>query len=121
MHPLDKLKVHDGALLFIRDVYVAARSISELDLRGQLLRSARSIAANLAEGAGSESQAAFARYIAIAIASARESQSHLQIARASGQLSSTQYEALVSQLALLMRRMYRLLIVVRANTQRRAR
>lgn len=121
MHPLNKLQVHDDALAFAQACYRHSRGISESDLRTQLLRSARSIAANLAEGAGCESQAVFARYVGIALASARESQSHVQMARISGQLSADQALELEHHLGRLMPRMYRLLVALRAKAIRRAR
>ena len=47
----------------------------------QVRRCAGSITANIAEGSGSGSQAMFARYLAIALASAYELESHLLLAR----------------------------------------
>ncbi len=69
MYPLHKLKVYEQAQDLARACYVVGSEVSDRDLRSQLLRAARAIPANLAERAGSESQAVFARYIAIALAS----------------------------------------------------
>ena len=49
-------------------------------LRNQLLRSAASIAANIAEGASQTTQTQYARYLGIAIGSASETESHLVLA-----------------------------------------
>ena len=50
-------------------------------LRAQLLRAASSVSANIAEGAGKRSEAEFARYLDIALGSARELENHLLLAR----------------------------------------
>ncbi|MBW7933917.1 MAG: four helix bundle protein [Gemmatimonadaceae bacterium] len=120
MHPLHKLQVHAEATSFAQLCYRHARSIVEFDLRAQFLRSARSIAANLAEGAGAPSQAVFARYVAIALASGRETQSHLEMARISGQPSLAQYDELAHWISRLMPRMYRLHAALKQNAARRA-
>jgi four helix bundle protein len=50
-------------------------------LRSQLLRSAASVPANISEGSGSSTEAEFARYLDIAMKSAREVENHLITAR----------------------------------------
>jgi four helix bundle protein len=57
------------------------RSGTAPGLRGQLLRAASAISANLAEGSGKRSEGEFARYIDIALGSARELENHLTLAR----------------------------------------
>jgi len=51
-----------------------------VSLRSQLRRAAQSIAANIAEGANAASPKDFARYLQMAIASASETESHLDLA-----------------------------------------
>ena len=46
-------------------------------LRSQLLRAISSVPANISEGAGSRTDAEFARYLDIALKSARETENHL--------------------------------------------
>jgi four helix bundle protein len=119
MHPLNKLQVYQQALAFAADCRVHCSTLADRDLRTQLLRAARAVAANLAEGAGSESQAVFARHIAIALASARETDCHLWLAREAGLLASAPHEQLVSALDNLTPRLVKLLLAVRQNATRR--
>ena len=49
-------------------------------LASQLMRATDAIAANIAEGAGQEHRAQFARFLGIAIASAHEVENHLALA-----------------------------------------
>lgn len=119
MHPLHKLQVYAQAVELARACYTHAQQISDRDLRSQLMRSVRSIAANLAEGAGSDSQATFARYIGIAIASTRETRCHLGFTRDAGFLSDPQYRELTNALDNLAPRLFKLHAAVRRNARRR--
>lgn len=119
MHPLHKLKVYGQAHELATACGVHCASITDRDLRWQLMRSARSIAANLAEGAGSESQATFARYIAIALASAKETECHLALALDAKLLEQSGYDELSRALNQLLPRLVRLLVAVRQNAKRR--
>ena len=121
MHPLHRLDVYAQARLLAEACRVHSQRLRDRDLRSQLLRAARSIAANLAEGAGSESQAAFAKYIAIALASTRETQCHVDFARDAGGLTTAAHTELTDRLNNLAPRLIRLLVAVRANAQRRTR
>ncbi len=121
MHPLEKLEVYAQARTLAEACRQATAAMSDRDLRWQLLRAVRSIAANLAEGAGSESQATFARYIAIALASAKESECHVEFARDTGALTPQTHADLTAQLRNLAPRLVRLLAAVRANAARRTR
>ncbi|MHB1095414.1 MAG: four helix bundle protein [Gemmatimonadaceae bacterium] len=121
MYPLHKLKVYEQARDLARACFVAGSSIRDRDLRGQLLRAARAIPANLAEGADSESQAVFARYIAIALASVKETECHLQIAYDAGLVAPAQHAALQANVDNLAPRVVRLLHAVRQNAKRRIR
>lgn len=119
MYPLHKLEVYEQARDLAQACYRASGSICDRDLRVQLLRAARAIPANLAEGAGSESQAVFARYIAIALASAKETECHLQLACDAGLLTTAEHATLKSQVDNLAPRLVRLLHAVRSNAKRR--
>jgi four helix bundle protein len=84
MHPYQRLVVWQRAHTLAASLYDAAaldESPRYRALVDQLRRCAGSIAANIAEGAGSGSQSSFARYLGIALASAHELESHLLLAR----------------------------------------
>jgi|SRR6476646_1509106 four helix bundle protein len=60
-------------------------------LRSQLTRAADSIAANIAEGCGSQTKRELARYLDIAIKSATETENHLIKARDLGLISQADW------------------------------
>ena len=64
----------------------------------QLYRSAASIASNIAEGAGQLTRAQYARFLAVAIGSASETQSHLALALEVGLISRDDFERLDREL-----------------------
>ena len=67
-------------------------------LSSQLRRSMAAIPANIAEGAGHDSQAQFSRYLGIAIASSHEAMYHLLLAKDLGAISTTDYAFLEARL-----------------------
>ena len=77
-------------------------------LVSQFRRSAMTIPTNLAKGCGYDSRREFARYLAIAAASAVELEYQLQLARDLGVLSELQYGPLTSE-TIAVRRMCRAL------------
>ena len=84
MYPYQKLVVWQRAHALAASLYDRAaldESPRYRALVDQIRRCAASIAANIAEGAGSESQSSFARYLGIALASAHELESHFLLAR----------------------------------------
>lgn len=120
MFPLERLDVYQQATTLARECARECATLRDLDLRRQLLRAIRSIAANLAEGAGSDSQAVFARHIAIALGSAKESECHLRIARDAGLMDVSIHSNLQLALDNLRPRLIRLLVAVRRNARRRS-
>ncbi len=84
MHPYKKLVVWQRAHALAASLY-GADALDESPryraLVDQIRRGAASIVANIAEGAGSNSQSSFARYLGIALASAHELESHFLLAR----------------------------------------
>ena len=119
MFPLEKLEVYAQARRFAASCRAAGETIVDRDLRSQLLRASRSVPANLAEGVASESQANFARFIAIAIASARETSCHLHLAQDAGLLDTGRCAELQAHVEHLIPRLVRLLQAVRRNAKRR--
>ena len=83
MQDFKKLHVWHRAQAFAASVYSVTHSLRGRDfvsLRSQLRRAAQSIAANIAEGANTSGPRDFARYLQMAIGSASETESHLDLA-----------------------------------------
>jgi four helix bundle protein len=83
MQDFRKLRVWQRAQYLTAQVYGATRSLRGRDvvsLRSQLTRATASISANIAEGANSAGPRDFARYLQMAIGSASETESHLDLA-----------------------------------------
>lgn len=101
MHPFRRLSVWSKA----HDLVLLAYPLTEgamhrrfPGLSSQLRRSLASIPANIAEGAGHASQAQFNRYLTIALASAREAEYHLLLAKDLGAIELKQYAVLEARL-----------------------
>ena len=67
-------------------------------LRGQLRRAAASIPANISEGAAQQTDAQFARFVAIALASLQEVENHLALAFSLGALTHEEVTPLTREL-----------------------
>lgn len=67
--------------------------------RSQIIRAAMSIPANIVEGREQNSEAAFARFLRIALASASELEYHVMAARDIHAISRSEYLSLSSQVA----------------------
>ena len=81
-------------------IYKATRSFPKEELYGvvsQLRRAASSVAANIAEGCGCNSNREFARFLGIALRSASETEYHLLLAQDLGYLDTETYESLNDQ------------------------
>jgi four helix bundle protein len=84
MHPYQRLIVWQRAHALAASLYEESaldESPRYRSLVDQIRRCAASIAANIAEGAGSGSQSSFAWYLGISLASAHELESHFLLAR----------------------------------------
>ena len=75
-------------------------------LRAQLLRAAASIPANIAEGAGHETDTQFAHFLTIAIGSANEAETHLALAHGLNFLPDAQFQNLTEELRSIRRMLY---------------
>lgn len=89
-------------------------------LRNQLLRSAASIAAIIAEGASQPTPAQYARYLGMAMGSASETESHLMLAIRLGVVRGDG-EALVREVQTIRKMLYRLREAVVRGPQRLSR
>jgi four helix bundle protein len=90
MYPFRKLAVWRRAhslALQVHEVTELAYRGRYLSLIDQMRRAAMSIAANIAEGSGEVTNAQFARYLTIALGSARELDYHVLLARDLGLLA----------------------------------
>lgn len=74
--------------------------------RDQLLRSVYAIATNIAEGCGKRTDAEFARYLDIALGSAKEAESHLLFARDTGWIKPPTFTVLDSELTQIRKMLY---------------
>jgi four helix bundle protein len=84
MRDFRELLVWQKAHALTLDVYRATKSFPREELyslTNQIRRAAISIGANIAEGAGKNSRAEFARYLQIALGSASELEYHLLLSR----------------------------------------
>jgi four helix bundle protein len=92
-----KLLVWERSHRLTLEVYGATSRFPKDELFGltsQVLRSAASIPANIAEGCGRNGDVELARYITIAMGSANELDYHLLLARDLGYLSPPHYDQL---------------------------
>ena len=77
MYPFEKLGTWRRAHRFAINCYRAVEPLRDLPLRSQVRRASSSIVANIVEGASSQSQPEFSRFLGIAIASGNEADYHL--------------------------------------------
>ena len=88
-------------------------------LRAQLLRAVDSVPANIAEGAGKPSELDFARFLAIALGSAREVDNHIMLASALGCIDERSGASVLADIDEVKRILYSLSRVVRDRAQSR--
>jgi four helix bundle protein len=109
MQDFKRLRVwQDGRALTVA-IHEATKSIrpgEAPNLRSQLLRAAMSIPANVAEGAGRETRADFARFISVAIASASEVEHHLNVCDDLGLIERAVIEHLIERVMQLRRMLF---------------
>jgi four helix bundle protein len=95
----------------------AARATGAASARHQLQRAIASIPANVAEGCGKRSDAEFARYIDIALGSAKEAENHLAFVHDMGWIDRATFAVLDTELTEVRRMLFSLGRVVRARTE----
>lgn len=84
-------------------------------LRTQLTRAADSIAANVVEGSGADSNREFARFLGMSIKSANETEHHLSVARDRGLLSPSTWTAMSRETEEIRKMIYAYREKVKAN------
>lgn len=111
MHPFRRLAVWEKAHALVLLGYPITEGPLQRRFPGlanQLRRALASIPANIAEGAGHVSQAQFNRYLTIALASAREAEYHLLLAKDLGAIELRQYAMLEARLGAVTGMLYKL-------------
>jgi len=84
-------------------------------LVSQTRRAAVSIAANIAEGYGAESDQGFARYLGMAISSSSELEYHLLLARDLAYIQDEEHQKLAARIASVQPMLAKLLLKLRAD------
>jgi four helix bundle protein len=121
MRDFKKMQVWEKAHQFVLRLYpITARFPKEetYGLTSQIRRAAASIPANIAEGAGRETQAELAHFLYIASGSAAELDYHLLLARDLGYIDSRDYAELEDCITEIKRMLYGFSQTVKSNTQK---
>ena len=122
MQNYEKLKVWEKAHSLAMEVYRIAGTFPRMDglaLTSQLRRSALSVPANIAEGAGSETPTGFRHFLQIAMGSASETKYHLLVARDLQLISPDKFEGLSERIAEIRRMLTGLMKQVARRTEAR--
>lgn len=118
MHDYRKLRVYQQALDLAEVIYtLTSRNLPRVERFGlsqQMNRASVSISSNLAEGAGRGSDPEFARFIRIALGSACELESQLQLCGRLGFIDETTLATLTNQVERLKAGLFQLERSVRA-------
>jgi len=101
MKDFRRLKVWDKAHQLTLAIYKVTKRFPKEEMYGlasQMRRSSASIATNIAEGCGRNSDADFCRFLVVASGSGSELEYQLLLCRDLGYLNEKEYEALLVQL-----------------------
>ncbi len=101
MQDFTKLKAWKTAHRFVLQIYRESRAFpsdERFGITSQIRRSAASIPANIAEGAGRATGPDFARFVDFALGSANETEYHLILAHDLGYIPEDTYRSLMAQL-----------------------
>jgi four helix bundle protein len=120
---IQNLKIWHRGRGFVSSIYTASRSFptdERYGLTSQLRRAAVSVVANIAEGAGRDSDREFARFLRIALGSAAEVETLLVVGFDLGLLEKTTFQKLSDELDEIRRMGTRLLQVVTSGLEARS-
>ena len=101
MKDFRQLKVWDKAHQLTLAIYKVTKGFPKEEMYGlasQMRRSSASIATNIAEGCGRNSDADFCRFLVVALGSGSELEYQLLLCHDLGYLDEEEYEALLAQL-----------------------
>lgn len=105
MRDFRKYDFWNDSVNFAKNIYFITNTFPRYDaLSGQIQRSAVSISSNIAEGSSRESESDFARFLEIALGSAYETETQLEIARLVSYIDEQKYQELIEQLKSIERR-----------------
>jgi four helix bundle protein len=113
---LDVWRVAHEMTLAVYRVSSRFPTAERFSLTSQIRRSAASVAANLAEGSGRDSDRDFARFVAIAASSASETEYHVILAHDLGYIDATTSEelgTLISRTRSMLTKLHRVLTTSR--------
>ena len=116
-----QLKVWRVAHAVVIEVYRVTQSFPPVErwrLTNQMCRAAASVPANIAEGAGRNTDGEVARVLGIALGSANETECHLFLAKDLGYLRDSDAQSLAQQLTDVKRMLAGLLAKVDGNRRR---
>ncbi len=121
MRDFRKMQVWEKAHQFVLRLYQITARFPKQEMYGltsQIRRAAASIPANIAEGAGRETQAELAHFLYIATRSAAELDYHLLLARDLGYIDSHDYPELENCITEIKRMLYGFSKTVRSNSHK---
>jgi four helix bundle protein len=110
-HKFKDFKVWQKSMTVAKEVYLISATFppdERFGLTSQVRRCAVSVPSNIAEGSGRNSNADFARFLAISLGSAYELETQLLLAELLGFIESKQIEVLLEQLTEIQKMIYTL-------------
>ncbi len=119
MLPYERLVVWKEAHALAIDCFRASARWPDYWLQRQLRRASASVAANLVEGSSHLSNAEFARFIGLALGSAKETEYHLRFAQDVGVLAVADASALLAKAGRVSRMLQGLRTAVRRASPRK--
>lgn len=118
MLPYERLKVWHEAHALAIECFRASATWQDFWLQRQLRRASASVSANLVEGSSHLSAAEFARFVGLALGSAREASYHLRFARDVGLFDATNANPLIARFDGLAAMLHRLRASIRRGASR---
>jgi len=113
MHNFKQLKVWQKARYLVKDIYLLSLKLpsdERFGLSSQIKRSAVSIASNIAEGSGRNTNKDFARFLAIALSSAYELETQIILATDLSLVAKKEIITIYSSLDEIQKMIYTLII-----------
>lgn len=109
MHKYKDLIVWERSVSFVVDIYKIANNFPDkerFNLVSQMQRSATSVASNIAEGAGRDSNAMFKQFLTIALGSAYELETQIIISNKLGYINDKSCNELLKEITEIQRMIF---------------